>query len=619
MSAPVTTTQLVNAGLDCDHIAEIATSLNETATDRLGGTKRTLAGAIRSIGWMVPVAYTAGLDMVFDNQTVSYDGDVYAPDPNDIPFTTSGTFEVAKFYAIPEGTLRNNLAGSTGTDLIGYLTSTLTEKLTESPTPLDYGLSKDIVNRNPNTFAKGVAESSSLSASFNYSKVGDLGWFSSTTADNKGWLAYATEEEWLEVRLPTGVVIGDSIAEGHPSLHGRLHNASGVFDDTVINQVGQPSYELSLRTGFFWWNHGIGGDTSTDVWDRWSRDALGNVFDVGDGRPTQTLIEKPVWIWVNAGINDVSGLVNTSVTKTNLLRMALSALENGIYIGFNTIGPVNSHTLTQRGMQDDINAFILDVLPQFGACVFDYHKFMVDPSNATRFLPVLSTDGVHPNKRGYAAMVAKLVSQSQAPIFLDSIIIEATADPDSTPSSFRDLLKARVFDSNLAKSYDVSFEKNIGKVSPQFDMTNTATIRIYATSIEDGVSGTHYSGISRVYCNFSRGGFKEPPKDQVADCVLTKTAGTWAVNTNLAKARGVVSVSQSSTEITIATSFPISTAAACLAGTANPYLFTISYSSGFPSQSSIRIKAINLATLVQVDPTTIPDGTTITVQGFRAY
>ena len=40
MSAPVTATQLVNAGTDTDHIAEIATSTGLTATDRLGNTKR---------------------------------------------------------------------------------------------------------------------------------------------------------------------------------------------------------------------------------------------------------------------------------------------------------------------------------------------------------------------------------------------------------------------------------------------------------------------------------------------------------------------------------------------------------------------------------------------------
>lgn len=45
----VSITDLQNAKLDTDHIADIATSLSATATDRLGTTKKTLQGAIASI------------------------------------------------------------------------------------------------------------------------------------------------------------------------------------------------------------------------------------------------------------------------------------------------------------------------------------------------------------------------------------------------------------------------------------------------------------------------------------------------------------------------------------------------------------------------------------------
>src|SRR5690606_36168863 len=40
---------LYNAKLDADHIAEIATSLESTATDRKGNVKRTVKGAIDTI------------------------------------------------------------------------------------------------------------------------------------------------------------------------------------------------------------------------------------------------------------------------------------------------------------------------------------------------------------------------------------------------------------------------------------------------------------------------------------------------------------------------------------------------------------------------------------------
>lgn len=99
MSA-VTIQQLNNAGSDCEHIADIATSAALTATDRLGRTKLTLQGALASLGYQVPVAYTAGINLTQGTQTVEYDGIVYAPLVAELPFTTSGTFESAKFHTV---------------------------------------------------------------------------------------------------------------------------------------------------------------------------------------------------------------------------------------------------------------------------------------------------------------------------------------------------------------------------------------------------------------------------------------------------------------------------------------------------------------------------------------
>lgn len=123
MTAPVTITQLINAGTDCEHIAAIATSTALTAIDRTGTTKRTLQGALLSIGWAVPVAYTSGLSMTAGNQTVSYNGELYAPKLANLPFTTSGTFETAKFYPIPEGLLRTDLAGDNGSAEVGHIST----------------------------------------------------------------------------------------------------------------------------------------------------------------------------------------------------------------------------------------------------------------------------------------------------------------------------------------------------------------------------------------------------------------------------------------------------------------------------------------------------------------
>lgn len=93
----VTAAMLANAALDCDTIADVATSSNPTTTDRLGNVKQTLVGAIQALGYQPPVAYTNGLSMTLITQTVEYSGGIYAVNPSYLPFTTSGTFETAKF------------------------------------------------------------------------------------------------------------------------------------------------------------------------------------------------------------------------------------------------------------------------------------------------------------------------------------------------------------------------------------------------------------------------------------------------------------------------------------------------------------------------------------------
>ncbi len=103
----VTAEMLTNAALDCDTIAAIATSTSETATDRLGGVKLTLTGALQRLGYEAPVLYATSLSMTTVTQTVEYSGAIYATKASELPFTTSGTFESTKFRlisaSVPDG------------------------------------------------------------------------------------------------------------------------------------------------------------------------------------------------------------------------------------------------------------------------------------------------------------------------------------------------------------------------------------------------------------------------------------------------------------------------------------------------------------------------------------
>jgi hypothetical protein len=57
----------------------------------------TLNQQLNLIGYRVPIDYAAGLNLTSQTQPIAFDGDVYLPRPNALPFTTSGDFEKDKF------------------------------------------------------------------------------------------------------------------------------------------------------------------------------------------------------------------------------------------------------------------------------------------------------------------------------------------------------------------------------------------------------------------------------------------------------------------------------------------------------------------------------------------
>jgi Pectate lyase superfamily protein len=121
---------------------QLTNGTDASYVDRLGVSRRSLAGieaaadgVLDSIGYSVPVAYAAGISMTLTSQTVEYAGVVYAPKSSALPFTTSGTFETAKFRAIQV----------TDADLITYtpagtgaVPTTVREKLREFVSVFDF-------------------------------------------------------------------------------------------------------------------------------------------------------------------------------------------------------------------------------------------------------------------------------------------------------------------------------------------------------------------------------------------------------------------------------------------------------------------------------------------------
>ena len=139
---------LFNAG----KLDEVVSGSNATYTDRLGVSRRTMAGVdaaadvvLSGLGYAPPVAYAAGITLTLTTQTVEYSGEVYAPKVVNLPFTTSGTFETAKFRLI-QGVASVDLASGGGAAMVGYtpagtgaVATTVKEKLRETVSVKDFG------------------------------------------------------------------------------------------------------------------------------------------------------------------------------------------------------------------------------------------------------------------------------------------------------------------------------------------------------------------------------------------------------------------------------------------------------------------------------------------------
>jgi hypothetical protein len=145
----ITIADLNNAKTDVDHIAAIATSTAQTATDRLGHTKLTMAGAIAAIsafnnrGAWAPATPYILKDIVLES------GVWYLCV---VAHTSSGTFaaDVASKWRIFQGITSGELSVAGGSNLIGYVADatgavprSVEDKLQENLSLLDFGAAAD--------------------------------------------------------------------------------------------------------------------------------------------------------------------------------------------------------------------------------------------------------------------------------------------------------------------------------------------------------------------------------------------------------------------------------------------------------------------------------------------
>lgn len=164
------------------------------------------------------------------------------------------------------------------------------------------------------------------------------------------------------------VVLGGSIAEGHPALHGLHHGQSE-------NLPGQISYYVEQATGMRVLNQGIGGQTCTEIVARW----------------TQDVPKDAKLVWLACGQNDLlrSREPVESIRQAILTAKAL-ADESGIRLIVQNLGP----NASRHGAIAEVNAW----LETLGLTVVDFHSW----ASANRRL---FADYLHPTREGYEAFM----------------------------------------------------------------------------------------------------------------------------------------------------------------------------------------------------------------------
>ncbi len=313
-----------------------------------------------------------------------------------------------------------------------------------------------------------------------------------------GWLANGTSGDSVAVTVPFGVVFGNSIMEGHPGLHGRLHpNGLTGFSYNYPDSIGQLSYHLEQLTYFPWLNQGIGGQTSDQCLRRFDRDVLaitGNPTSGADGRGTKTLNRKPMFAVIECGINDVfTGGWNAERTKANLLAMAQKASQAGIYTIMLTVpGDEIMTTLAQDKYIQEVNNWMKSgALNQFGTVICDFNNWWRDPAwNDNFHANSLIVDDIHPSKVGYDSLANFIYRTAKLPRLRAAIVYNERAPVDgltgfSRPTSIS--IHGTPYTLTNAIDSAIITAPLTGKDSIYFKITASTN-----------VSGTSYSGFSHI-------------------------------------------------------------------------------------------------------------------------
>ncbi len=233
---------------------------------------------------------------------------------------------------------------------------------------------------------------------------------------------------FIQPKPYTGVAIGNSIIAGFPWNISGLELGVLSYRDTV----GQICFRLNQLTRFNWIDHGWVAQTTAQIKARFLRDAIGDSSDPGDGRGAVTLSQKPDFVIIEGGINDIADSIPLGVTEANLGWMTATCQQNGIRcIVLNCVGYGNGAFTQARtdsvtalnkwlasGVLDKDNAVLVDINSLWNSGIYGGIS-ATGNDNIHYSSLVFPGDGLHFTPEGYTVVadaifqVAKLAMTSK--------------------------------------------------------------------------------------------------------------------------------------------------------------------------------------------------------------
>lgn len=303
-----------------------------------------------------------------------------------------------------------------------------------------------------------------------------------TGLDYGGWLTSNLSGDSMKISAPFWVGIGNSLMEGHDFSHGRLHSP---FDLTKADVYGQITNTLRQLTNMRFFNHGIGGQTSTQIWARWDRDVLGKTVS-----GVTTLTGKPQGVIIECGINDFYNGISVATLKQNLIKMAASCHREGIYCVVLTVPGDAINTYIQNRQVDEINDWLRNGgLASYKVTIVDFNRWWQngaykDNMHGNGFL----TNDIHISAVGSDSLANFIYREAKLPK-LEKIIVYTQLDP----AGFTGFSRPNSINFNNT-TYAISSDSAALTVTAPL-MSDTPWVKINSSTT---ITGTSYTGISHV-------------------------------------------------------------------------------------------------------------------------